>query len=298
MRSGSAVMLSALAVADTLTLLIGTTWMYINKVYNTDIEKQFLLICKTNRYLKSVFSYVANWLVIIFTIFRVIALYWPHKANMHCNRNRPYMAVLLICVLSVLLNLDSLIFSKHIPKYNKAGRFIFNQCWFEGSRHIYYRFYNQWILLATMTILPFIILIFGNSMIIYKMVKYKVQRKRMSVETNSTDAESMTAMLISISLLFLVTQVPTIVVGIVRRRTKDVPRSEEFLYRFYLIDGICKLLKWFNHALNFVCYCIAGRRFREELVAIVMQCFPKRQLPKQSPNIREDTITTSASNNI
>ena len=128
---------------------------------------------------------------------------------------------------------------------------MFNRCWFEGSRHIYYRFYNQWILLATMTIIPFIILISGNLMIIYKMIKYKIQRKHMSVETNP-DAESMTAMLISISLLFLVTQVPAIVVGIVRRRTKDVPRSEEFLVRFYLIDGICKLLKWVNHALNFV----------------------------------------------
>ena len=108
------------------------------------------------------------------------------------------------------------------------------------------------------------------------MTKYKIQRKQMSVETNSTDAESLTAMLISISLLFLVTQVPAIVVGIVRRRTQDVPRSVNFQYRFSLIDGICKLLKWVNHAVNFVCYCIAGRRFREEMVAMVRQYFQKR----------------------
>ena len=261
--------------------------MYINKVYGIDIEKHFLVICKTNRYLKSVFSYVANWLVIIFTIFRVIAVYWPHMANIYCTRKRAYMAVLLTCILRVLVNLDSLISIEHIPKYNKAGRFMVNLCWFEGSRHTYYTFYNQWILLATMTILPFIILISGNSMIIYKIIKYKVHRKRLSVETNSTDAESMTAMLISISLLFLVTQVPAIVVGIVRKRTQDVPRSEEFLVRFYLIDGICKLLKWVNHAVNFVCYCIAGRRFRAELVAMVRQCFQKRQFSKPSKDIRE-----------
>ena len=253
MRSGSSVILSALAVADTLTLLIGPTGMYINKVYNIQIENQYLVICKTNRYLKSVLSYVANWLIIIFTIFRVIAVYWPHKANIYCTRKRPYMSVLLTCVLSVVVNLDSLIFIEHIPKYNKAGRFMFNHCWSEGSRHIYYRFYNQWILLAAMTIIPFIILISGNLLKIYKMIKYKIQRKQMSVKTNP-DAESMTAMLISIPLLFLVTQVPAIVVGIVRKRTQYVPRSEEFLARFYLIDGICKLLKWMNHALNFVCY--------------------------------------------
>ena len=151
MRSGSSIILSALAVADTLTLLIGPTWMYINKVYNIDIEKQYLVVCKTNRYLKAVFSYVANWLVIIFTIFRFIAVYWPYKANMYCTRKRAFMAVLLTCLLSVLVNLDSLIFIEHIPQYNKAGKFMFNLCWFEGSRHTYYRFYNQWILLVTMT---------------------------------------------------------------------------------------------------------------------------------------------------
>ena len=53
------------------------------------------------------------------------------------------MAVLLTCVLSVLVNLDSLIFSEHIPKYDRAGRFRFNHCWFKGPRHTYYRFYNQ-----------------------------------------------------------------------------------------------------------------------------------------------------------
>ena len=127
------------------------------------------------------------------------------------------------------------------------------------------------------------------------MIKYKVQRVQMSVETKSKEAESMTAMLINISLLFLVTQVPAIVVAMVKRRIRDVPRSEEFLIRFYLVDGICKLLKWVNHAVNFVCYCIAGRRFREELVAMVRQCFQKRQLSNPSLDIREVTNITSVS---
>ena len=298
MRSGSAVILSALAVADTLTLLIGPTGLYIEKIYSIDIEKQYLFICKTNRYLKAVFSYVANWLVIIFIIFRVIAVYWPHKANIYCNRKRAFIAVIFTCVLSIITNLDSLIFSKHIPQYNKAGIFVLKQCWFKGSRHTYYKIYIQWILLVTMTIIPFIILMSGNVMIIYKMVKYKVQRKQMSVETNSTDAESMTAMLISISLLFLVTQVPAIVVGMVKRRIRDVPRSEEFLYTIYVIDGICKLLKWVNHAINFVCYCIAGRRLREGLVEMMIQCFRKSRFSKPNQDITEVTTATCASNNV
>ena len=116
-------------------------------------------------------------------------------------------------------------------------------------------------------------------MIIFKMIKYKIQRKRMPIETTSNDADSMRAVLISISLLFLATQVPALAVGMVRRNLQDVPRSEEFLYRFYIIDGICKLLKDMNHAVNFFCYCIAGRKFREELVAMMMFCFTKGNFP-------------------
>ena len=300
MLSGSSVILSALAVADTLTLLIGPTFVYVKEIHGINIEQKYLFICKTNRYFKSVFGYVANWLVIIFTTFRVIAVYWPHKVNVYCTKNRAYMAVFLTCGFSVIGNLDSLIFSQHIPKYNRQGTLIFNKCWYKSSRHVYYKFYNQWVLLVTMSIIPFFILISGNLMIIYKMIKYKMQRKCMSVETNSKDAESMTAMLISISLLFLVTQVPAIVVGMVKRKIEDVPRSEEFLYTLYLIDGITKLLKWANHALNFFCYCVAGNRFRQELVAMVNSvfCFQRKKLSKSAQDFGETTVETSVSNHI
>ena len=300
MCSGSSIILSALAVADTQTLLIGPTFVYVKEIHGINIEQQYLFICKTNRYLKSVFGYLANWLVSIFTIFRFIAVYWPHKINVYCTRKRAYVAVVLTCTLNIIGNLDPLIFSQHIPKYNRKGRIISNTCWYKGSRHVYYKFYNQWVLLVTMSIIPFIILIPGNSMIIYKMVKYSVQRKQMSVETRSKDTESMTAMLISISLLFLITQIPAIAVGMVKRKMEDVSKSEEVLHSLFLIDGITKLLKWANHALNLFCYCIAGRRFRQELVAMVngIFCFHRKKLSKSAQDVTEATAETSVSNHI
>ena len=152
-----------------------------------------------------------------------------------------------------------------------------------------------------MSIIPFLILISGNSMIIYKMMRYKLQRNRMSVETKSKDAESMTAMLISISLLFLVTQIPVIAVGMVKRQVEDVSKNEEFLYTIFLMDGITKLLKVANHALNFFCYCIAGKRFRQELVATVtsVYCFRRRKkVSNSAQDIGENTAETSGSNQI
>ena len=67
MRSGSSVVLTALAVADTLTLAVGPTGLYLQKIHNIDLN-DYLLTCKLQRYVKSVFGYYANWLVIVFTI--------------------------------------------------------------------------------------------------------------------------------------------------------------------------------------------------------------------------------------
>ena len=131
MRSGSSVVLTALAVADTLTLAVGPIVLYMQKIHNISINDYFL-ICKLQRYLKSVFSYYANWLLIVFTVFRVIAVYLPHKANVYCTRRRAFIAVASTLAASCIANLDSIIHIQYIIRNNKK------KCWFTGSRDIYY----------------------------------------------------------------------------------------------------------------------------------------------------------------
>ena len=211
MRSGSSVVLTALAVADTLTLAVGPTGLYLQKIHNIDLN-DYLLTCKLQRYVKSVFGYYANWLVIVFTIFRVIAVYLPHKTNVYCTRRRAFIAVFVTFAVSFLVNLDSLINVQHMPKNSRK------KCWFAGSRHIYYTVYSQWIMLVTMSIIPFVVLVTGNILIICKIIIYSTRRKNMSNDTKSSDSQSMTAMLISISVLFLVTQVPAFIILILRRK--------------------------------------------------------------------------------
>ena len=118
----------------------------------------------------------------------------------------------------------------------------------------------------------------------------------MSTEIKSNESQSMTAMLISISVLFLVTQVPTFAIIILKRNLYNRGHSEEYFYRFLIIDGVFRLLKWTNHAVNFFCYCVSGKRFREELVAMVTGRFkPKRQCD-ESVVTKTSTVTSSLNN--
>ena len=212
MRSGSSVILMALAVADTLALVIGTFSGYILRIHHIDFEES-VAGCKINRYLKFVLSYNANWLIVVFTIFRVIAVYLPHKASVYCTRKRAYIAVIATVIMCCLMHLDSLIHFTIVPKFNGHGQFVLNVCWFEGARDTFYTYHFRWVMLVTLSFLPFVVLLTGNAMIIYKMIKYNMDRKRMSSENKSNDSQSMTTMLISISLLFFMSQTPGIVIS-------------------------------------------------------------------------------------
>ena len=59
MRSGSSVILSALSVADTLTLEIGPMPVYLLRGYNITVSDYFI-ICRLHRYFRLVCGYYAN----------------------------------------------------------------------------------------------------------------------------------------------------------------------------------------------------------------------------------------------
>ena len=289
MRSGSSVVLTALAVADTLTLAVGPIVLYMQKIHNISINDYFL-ICKLQRYLKSVFSYYANWLVIVFTVFRVIAVYLPHKANVYCTRRRAFIAVVVTLATSFAVNLDTIIYIQHITKNNRK------KCWFIGSRYIYYTVYSQWVMLTVMSIVPFVLLVTSNILIIYKVLIYSFRRKNMSTEIKSNDSQSLTAILIGISVLFRITQVPAVVISIIKRNLNSETQSEEYLYIFLVIETIFRLFKWSNHAVNFFCYCVSGKRFREELVAMVTGRIRRKRQCNGNEVTKTSTATTSLSN--
>ena len=87
----------------------------------------------------------------------------------------------------------------------------------------------------------------------------------------------MTAMLISISVLFLVTQTPYIITNLIERRLNYDDITPEHVAGFYLLETFTRLLKFVNNVANFFCYCISGKRFKSELVAMVKDCLSLKE---------------------
>ena len=117
-----------------------------------------------------------------------------------------------------------------------------------------------------------------------------------SNNTVAKDSQSMTAMLISISILFFITKTPAVFTSILRNSLRNQQRSVEYIMRFNVVDSVCRLLRWLNNVLNFFCYCISGTRFREELMLMLkdVKCC-KYILPSKNDLSKSETTVSTIS---
>ena len=202
-RSASSVILVALAVADSLVLAVGIPEHFLDAAFNVRIDST-TFTCKTYAFVNSTVQYIANELIIVFTVFRVIAVYLPHKVSIYCTKKRAYIAVAVTIVCSIAFHLDKV---NRVVTLDIIDGQNGTDCRFHGKRAIFFDRYYIWLTLFLRALMPFLILIVCNCTIIFKIVKLRRERCDVTKSTSrlkSDDSNSMSAMLVSISTLFLV----------------------------------------------------------------------------------------------
>ena len=185
MKTGSSVILIALAVADSLVLVVGLTDHFLYHGLAILLEGMNSFLCKSLRLVEGIVNYTAVYYLIIFTIFRVISVYFPHKNNVYCTRKRAFIAVTVTFIIMCLINLEY-VSIQYFPLYDKNSNFIGNVCWFKGKWEHYKQYYSDYIVLCINSIIPFSILLIGNSMIIYKIRRSNTQRQKMTQTANQS----------------------------------------------------------------------------------------------------------------
>ena len=167
MKTGSSVILIALAVADSLVLLVDLVEHLLYNGFDIWIEVMNEFLCKSHRYSNMVLNYTAVYYLVIFTIFRVISVYLPHKNNVYCTRRRAFISVTVTFIIMCLINFDYFNI-QYFPLYDEHLKFIRNDCWFTGRWAHYHQYHIDYVTLCLKSITPFTVLIVGNFMIIYK----------------------------------------------------------------------------------------------------------------------------------
>ena len=143
---------------------------------------------------------------------------------------------------------------------------------------------RPWIAFTLYAALPIITVFLLNVLIIYRLVKVKRAAKKQvgpmpasstpgktTVQEKRKKASSMNAMFLSVSIVFLILLTPAILHYATSAYWVKTPGQQA---TSTLITAIFETLSYANHSVNFFVYCLTGKRFRREFLALLR--FKKR----------------------
>ena len=191
------------------------------------------------------------------SIEKFIALYFPFKANNLCTTKMAKITSGIIALILTLYNLQYVILYK-VYKYNNGVEY----CAIPNLTYLAILDRIDSVLYSFGT---FVIMLLVNIAIITKFVKPKCRNSEPNYTTESTTqslnkyAARGTAMVVTVSLTFIVLTAPVAMDQASKKRL-----SRDQIYHAFQI-----ILRYLNHSINGVLYCIVGSKFRKELLKLL-----------------------------
>ena len=254
-------LLTLLAVVDLFGLCCRGIPIWLEAMDISYVFVSSTVMCKIWGYLVFLFIQLAAWILVLITTERLIIVQWPLKHNSYVTRR-----VLLISVLMISLVL--LAFSVNVPIYNTSQTVLgYNYsvafC-SEELPHQWLILYSSWSQMLLECLLPFFILLVGNTILIIKLKSRDRQRKYLTKNSESM-GRHVTMMLMTASFAFLVVNTPLntciILLKYMLPEWRDDPISTA---KWGFIYSTTNLIGYSNHAINFYLYFISGSKFRQE----------------------------------
>ncbi|XP_005093128.1 probable G-protein coupled receptor 139 [Aplysia californica] len=328
--SQASVYLIALSLTDIVVLYTGLLRHFLRSVASLDVRAMTELGCKINIMMVYASLDISVWILVAFTFERFLSVFTPHKVKSYCTR---LTSVIVICIIIILLlGLNShFLFGFEFVVFGKNANFSgITVCYYATDE---YRLFAQsawpWIDFSVFSLVPFIIFIIGNVCIATRVVKSRRTTQRIgTLETNAainstanggTENEprtvsrirhtapafpvphakrvdrtaSMTAILLVLNIMFLITTTPVSIFFIVEPywvKWAKTPREKEIIH---LTFTIVNLIMYLNNAINFILYCLTGSRFRRELHNMLS----KKRLMRVFPVLQENEHACGGQNN-
>ena len=139
---------------------------------------------------------------------------------------------------------------------------------------------RPWIAVALYAFIPIVTVFLLNVLIIFRLIKVKRATEGRvgpmpatsaggppdtTLGNTKTSLSSMNGMFLSVSIVFLILLTP----GILHYATRNYwAKSPEQLAASILLTAVFETLSYSNYCINFFLYCLTGRRFRREFLAL------------------------------
>ena len=267
----------ALAITDSLYLLV-----IIQKqrgIFGTILSGPSLLQCRLSVFFLFAMDLASSWITVFIAVERFIAICFPFKVHVLCNRNESSLTLLVITTLALCASTP---FLQAGSVFLIKGNFV---CRLK-SENLHTDFIVVICIYLFYSIIPFSIITALNILIIRRVRSQRAFRIRYQLNTSTLGSGSrdttLVLMMTAICTVFIVTSFPSSLFMIYNYSHRYVYgetfQSEDWLSRFFF------LLEDINHCVNFFLYCISGSIFRAALFEM-LKCRKRQSHTHQSHEI-------------
>lgn len=261
--SSASFYLASLAIADTCVLYLSQIPAWVSTLTGTHVSNTGDFGCKIFTFSLFTSGDVAVWILLVVTVDRFISVRLPLKAKQLCTPRRSRFAVGIIVLIAVLKNVH-LFVTKGVQLHGK----LHGQCSYSHDDYkVFEEFVRPWIAFTLYAFIPISAMLVLNILIITGLHSARKKREnlrgtaRMQVQQDNKNTRIMTAMLLTVSIVFTVLVTPSIVVILVRAHWVVTAHDEA---RNNLLRAITDVLVATNHSINFFLYCLSGKTFRNQ----------------------------------
>ena len=255
--------LIVLAVVDTAVLYTGLLRLYMKHSSGYDIRHSSALACKFHVFSVYATQQFDSWVLVSVTLERVCAVFLPHKSKEIFTKR--FATVSLIIQALVIVTINSHFFYTHDLVYFRGYGEIQLACTPLLKTHISYM--NNiwpWIDFCLFSLVPFTIIISSNVVIVCRLLWSSYTRRHHLHATSDVKMTSMTAILITVSIVFFVTTAPISIYliqsAVLHQKANVYQRAS-----LAMVWAVLNMILYTNNAVNFLLYFISGPRFRKEL---------------------------------
>ena len=285
--SATAFLLTALAVVDTVSLLVGALHVWLIHVAVFDFQTLSDSACRIHTFLTYLSVQLSAWTLVLVTLERVVSVSCPIEAPTLCSRCRLVTAWLcILCLLSALnayLHLANMELHEEFFPNKDNGTIHVHECTVRhnASEHLKdvldnLRIWSDFVLGC---LIPVVMIFFGNTFVIFKLAQLSHRKRRLQSRRdktkNSTGRNSkkksnrVTVMLITVGIVFLITSLPINIFMLGEYIWFPDKYSDLSVFaKRELVYTILSLVYYFNNAINFVLYFVSGTLFRKAAIEL------------------------------
>jgi hypothetical protein len=295
--SASATYLFCLAISDSTTLMFNALPIWIERGIK-DMSGGRIVIqmqtyndvtCKICRYFWFISICMSSWIIITFSLERVVAIWMPLKrVSLITESRRKKVICILLCV-ALVVSVDSALINE--IKMTPVGRL----CNIGPKVHVVLIFIYHISLMGLTVALPLTMIVFLNIALVYGIVKSRAMIAKSGNKTDRAERKCVIN-LVCVSTLFLITMSPFLTLWsyYLTWNTRGFPgwtRGEiTILYQLAILSVHPTTI---NYSMNFVIYTCSLDFYRKELVRMIT-CSRFKKAKKQKNAISMATSATSA----